>query len=344
MIEFKRWIDSPDIASWLSAGPPLDLAEQTNCILSAPHRTLEEKLEGLRGLREEAQSLPHLRESKALEALEKRIDMGETLEEIIYHGGGLRNRYEADIFCHGRKEEFLKKRIFTSPMAGIDFIKEQIKEAADRYELAPECFFGVLGKFYRRGTRYFEREWNIILNPEGKILYCLPETAEAAAGSDYWFGPMDYHYMSLPYPSGTVVETISTPFFPSIRGMVVSRVEPGEGEFLRGEEQWLVYPDGFYESRSMGIGVTPLNDYTSITFGGEFVLPFVQFLRRQEGKLPKSEEWLGELGELIRRDKSCLAEILRDRQPGNVQEVYDKRREYVRKLQERCEKKRGGSL
>ena len=49
MIDFNRWIYSPDIASWLSAGPPLNLAEQTNCILSAPHRTLEEKLEGLRG-------------------------------------------------------------------------------------------------------------------------------------------------------------------------------------------------------------------------------------------------------------------------------------------------------
>lgn len=344
MIDFNRWIDSPDIASWLSAGPPLDLAEQTDCILSAPHRTLEEKLEGLRGLGKEAQSLPHLRESKALEALEKRIDMGETLEEIIYHGGGLSNRYEAHIFCHGRKEEFLKKRIFTGPVAGIDFIKEQIREAADRYDLAPECFFGVLGKFHRRGGRYFEREWNVILNPEGKILYCLPETAEAAARGDYWLGPMDYHYMRLPYPSGTVVETVSTPFFPTIRGVVVSRAEPWEEEFLKDDEQWLVYPDDLHGSRSVGIGVTPLNNYTSITFGGEFVLPFVQFLRRQEGKLSESEEWLGELGELIHRDKSCLAWILRDRQPGNVEELYDKRRKYVKELGEMCGKKRGGIL
>lgn len=344
MIDFNRWIYSPDIASWLSAGPPLNLAEQTNCILSAPHRTLEEKLEGLRGLRKEAQSLPHLGESWALEILEKRIDIGETLEEIIYHGGGLRNRYEADIFCYGRKEEFLKKRIFTSPVAGIDFIKEQIREAADRYDLAPECFFGVLGKFHRRGGRYFEREWNMILNPEGKILYCLPETAEAVTRSDYWFGPMDYHYMRVPYPSGTVVETISSPFFPEVRGVVVSGAEPGEAEFLKGEEQWLVYPDELHGSQSVGIGVIPLNDYTSITFGGEFVLPFVQFLRRQERKLSESEEWLGELGELICRDKSCFARILGDRQPGKVQKPYDGRRKYVRELQERCGKKRDGIL
>lgn len=336
MIDFNRWIYSPDIASWLCAGPPLDLGEQADCILSAPHRTLEEKLEGLRGLRKDVQSLLPLGESRALEVLEKRIDMGETLEEIIYQGGGLSNCYEADIFCHGRKEEFLKKRIFTSPVAGIDFIKEQIREAADRYDLAPECFFGVLGKFHRRGGRYFEREWNVILNPEGRILYCLPETAEAVTRGDYWFGPMDYHYMRLPYPSGTVVETVSSPFFPSVKGVVVSRAEPWEGEFLKEDEQWLVYPDGLHGSRSVGIGVVPLNDYTSITFGGEFVLPFVQFLRRQEGKLSESEEWLKDLGALIRRDKSCFAMILKDGQPGVRSGANEARKRYVKDSWERC--------
>lgn len=54
MIDFKRWIYSPDIARWLSGGRDLDLDEQMDCILSAPHRTLEEKLESLRELRREA--------------------------------------------------------------------------------------------------------------------------------------------------------------------------------------------------------------------------------------------------------------------------------------------------
>ncbi len=336
MIDFNRWIYSPDIASWLCAGPPLDLGEQADCILSAPHRTLEEKLEGLRGLRKEAQSLLSLGEGRALEVLEKRIDMGETLEEIVYQGGGLSNRYEADIFCHGRKEEFLKKRIFTGPVAGIDFIKEQIREAADRYDLASECFFGVLGKFHRRGGRYFEREWNVILNPEGRILYCLPETAEAVTRGDYWFGPMDYHYMRLPYPSGTVVETVSSPFFPSVKGVVVSRAEPWEGEFLKEDEQWLLYPADLYRRQSGGIGVTPLNNYTSILFGGEFVLPFIQFLKRKEGTFSESERWLKDLGALIRRDKSCLAMILKDGQPGVRSGVNEDRQRYVEELWERC--------
>ena len=335
MTDFNQWVYSPDIAPWLSAGPPLDLAEQTDCILSAPHRTLEEKLEGLRRLREEAKHLPGVDE-REINALEKRIDAGETLGEIIYDGGGLRNQYEVDIFCQGRKEEFLKRRIFTAPGAGIDFIKEQIREAAKRYELAEECFFGVLGKFYKRGARYLELEWNIILNPQGKILYCLPETGEAIRKNDYWFGPMDYHYMRLPYPSGTVVETIPSPFFPSVTGVVVSKAKPGEEEFLKEDEQWLLYPDDLYRGRSGGIGVTPLNNYTSIRFGGEFVLPFIQFLRRKEGRFSESERWLKDLGALIRRDKSCFAMILRDGQPGERSGVNEDRQRYVEELWERC--------
>ncbi len=336
MADLSRWIYSPDIAAWLSAGRPLDLAEQTDCILSAPHRTLEEKLEGLRELKKEEEGLPRLGEGKALEDLEKRIDIGETLEEIMDQCGGLRHQYEADIFFHGQKEEFLKRRIFTIPGAGIDFIKEQIKEASGRYELAPEYFFGVLGKFCRRGVRYFEREWNMILSPEGKLLYCLPETAEAIRRSDYWFGPMDYHYMRLPYPSGTVVETVPSSFFPSVKGVVVSKAEPGEEEFLKEDEQWLLYPADLYRGRSGGIGVTPLNNYTSILFGGEFVLPFVQFLRRKEGTFSESEKWLKDLGALIRRDKSSFAMILKDGQPGERSGACESRQRYVEELWERC--------
>ena len=36
-----------------------------------------------------------------------------------------------------------------------------------------------LGKFCGRGSGYLELEWNILVNSEGKVLYCLPETAEA---------------------------------------------------------------------------------------------------------------------------------------------------------------------
>ena len=54
-MDLKRWIYSPDLARWLSAGRELDLDERMDCILSAPHRTLEEKLDGLREPRREAE-------------------------------------------------------------------------------------------------------------------------------------------------------------------------------------------------------------------------------------------------------------------------------------------------
>ena len=349
-MDLKRWIYSPDIARWLSEGRDLNLTELTDCILSAPHRTLGEKLEGLRELcreaREERQReagdggspFGSVREDapRVLELLDKKIETGETLEEILHMVGGFRNLYETDIFCRGSREEYIKKRIFSLPQPGVQFIREQIREAADRYGISTEPFFGVLRKFYRRGARYLELEWNILLNPEGEVIYCLPETAEAEERGDYRIGPCDYHYLRLPYPSGTLVETMASPFFPAIKGVLVNRAEPWEEEFDREDEQWLVYRDTLHESQDAGIGVILLNHYASFAFGADFILPFIQFFKRYDGTLSESERWLGELGELLRKDKSCFALLLRDRQPGKRPKgESDRPRAYVRELEKR---------
>ena len=111
-MDLKQWIYSPDIARWLSEGRDLNLTELTDCILSAPHRTLGEKLEGLRELCREAREERQREDApRELELLEKKIEMGETLDEILHMVGGFRNLYETDIFCHGSREEFIKKRV-----------------------------------------------------------------------------------------------------------------------------------------------------------------------------------------------------------------------------------------
>lgn len=358
-MDFKQWIYSPDIARWLSEEGDLGLVELTDCILSAPHRTLGEKLEGLRKLLQETKgerrqeggdgNLPCQTTGEGvswvLEFLDKKIEMGETLDEILHMVGGFRNLYETDIFCHGNREEWIKRRIFSLPQPGIQFIREQIKETADRYGTGTDSFFGVLRKFYRRGVRYLDLEWNILLNPDGEVIYCLPETDEAEERGDYRIGPGDYHYLKLPYPSGTLVETMASPFFPAIKGVLVNQVEPWEEGFVREADQWLVYGDSLHGSQGNGIGVIPLNHYASFNFGADFILPFVQFLKKYGGTLSESERWLGELGELVRKDKSCFALILRDRQLGKQPKgETDRPREYVRELEKRLRQRETKTL
>ena len=50
MIDLGRWIYSKDIAEWLMNREPLSIEEQIDCICSAPHRTVTEKLEELKAL------------------------------------------------------------------------------------------------------------------------------------------------------------------------------------------------------------------------------------------------------------------------------------------------------
>ena len=53
MVNLNQWIYSKDIAKWLADQKPLSVTEQIDCICSAPHRTLQEKFDGLRGLNDD---------------------------------------------------------------------------------------------------------------------------------------------------------------------------------------------------------------------------------------------------------------------------------------------------
>lgn len=331
MIDLDYWICSRDIADWLRVRPPLDPAEQVDCILSAPHRHLEEKLEGLQKLQ---------REVGSWKPLEDKIDAAETLLEIMEQAGGLRSVYGADVFCHGRREEYLEKRIFTLAKTGADFIKNEIRKEADRYGREDACYFGVLYKYYRTHPRYLELEWNILLDSQSRIIYCLPEYSQLdqtgkIRGNDYWIGPGDYSYMWLPYPTGTVVETAGSPFIRPVKGVVVNQKEPWEEDFAGDNEQWLLYPDISHDDHGAGIGAIPLNDYASVAFGADFLLPFRQLIRRCGRELDEKETWLGNLGELLKKDKSCFALILKDRQPGKEPGGYETCQAYVEELPKR---------
>lgn len=330
MIELEKWIYARDIARWLLTRPALSLEEQMDCILSAPHRSLEEKLDGLRELSKE------MGKQKFMEGgilgqklLEDKIDAGETLLEVLSQLGGMRSLYEADIFCWGHRETLAERRIFTLPRAGLDFIGKQMEEAAGRYEIDKKNFFGVLYKYYKRSSRHLVCEWDIILDSEGRILYCLPEMEADTQEKSYWIGTRDDSYMRLPYSTGTVVETVNTPFFPPVKGVVFNQKEPWEEGFGEDDVQWLLYADFLHGGNKTGIGVIKLDHVASFTFGAEYLLPFVQFLRRHEGETGEREKWLEDLGELLKKDKRYFGMILKDNMPMKKPGIDERCREYV---------------
>lgn len=327
MIDLSKWIYAQDIAEWLSHRPPLDIAEQTDCILSAPHRTFREKLEGLRKLRTEKMR------PTVLSALEEYLDLGEYLEEQLCCTRRMFHElYETDIFCCGRREGFSERKIFRAPRAGIVHLKRQIQERTAQCGTKPEEYFGVLYGFCDRTTKSLDHRWSFVTNFNGEVLYCLSERQEYR-GRTICFGTGDYHYIRLPYGSGTLLELTDNPFFPPLKGVLVNEAEPWEEAFGRAD-QWLLYPDDLHDGSFAGIGVIPLNDYASIAFGADFLLPFRQFLRRCEGKLPANEQWLSQLGRLAAADKGrVVSRIRKDSQPKGSSGPYEKARLYVAELE-----------
>ena len=65
MINLNQWICSKDIAKWLKDHKQLSVTEQIDCICSAPHRTLQEKLDGLRRLNDDCEEIEHQRISES---------------------------------------------------------------------------------------------------------------------------------------------------------------------------------------------------------------------------------------------------------------------------------------
>ena len=337
MLDLSKWIYAEDIAKWLSRRPPLSIWEQMDCILSAPHRTFPEKLEGLRVLREEEMG------PEAQKALEKYLDLGEYLEEQLRSTRRMFHElYETDIFCCGRREEFLERRIFRATQSGIQCLKGQILERAAQCETRPEEYFGVLYGFSDQTTKRLEHRWSFVTNFKGEVLYCLSEYRENREGTAPvpTFGPGDYQYIKVPYASGALVELTENPFFPSMKGVLVNEAEPWEENFDRAD-QWLLYPDFLHSGSYTGIGAIPLDDYASLTFGADFLLPFRQFLRRCKGELSREERWISRLGRLVEEDKAYVSRIMKDSRPKGSPGRYERAQRYVESLAEGLRENKG---
>lgn len=91
MIDFNRWIYAKDIAAWMAKNVSLNLEEQIDCICAAPHRTLEEKLMGVKELKSEYDG----------KALCNRI---ENIEMVLHHSRSGIHIYLALKYFTGEKK------------------------------------------------------------------------------------------------------------------------------------------------------------------------------------------------------------------------------------------------
>lgn len=338
MIELRKWMYSQDIADWRSCQSPLDMKEEMDCILSAPHRNICEKLEGLKELQ---------MQGEGGKELEKRIKNVESLlRNVGWEGRRSRYRYTTELFYHGKSVRLQEKRLFWAPTEAVDFICTRIQGRAEKAGTDSESYFGILHEFHWVSSKYFGNEKDYIVNSAGKIVYCIPG-ASCRAPEDrirgFFLQPECGSYLKIPYPSGTIVEIPENPYFTPVKGVLINETEPEEDGFA-GERygQFLLYADSLHVGRGTELGVADLGmECLAFTEGVDFVLPYKQYIRRAKGELSEDELWIEELGRLGRKEKSRLISmIFDDHRPGKrldkPSSIYEGCMEYVSELADRC--------
>lgn len=332
MIDFNRWIYAKDIAAWMAKNVSLNLEEQIDCICAAPHRTLEEKLMGVKELKSEYDG----------KALCNRI---ENIEMVLHHSRSATVRYTylfgIEIFYRGEKECFLPDRIFRTAKEAKDAICYHIERAAAEDHLERKNWFGVAGVFRRSGSfpHGFVPIKNIIIRYDGEVIYVQNTYHENGC---YMSGEIEMGYfdaVKVPYPTGTIISIPENPYIPELKGVLVNTTEPDEENFLYDtSDQWLIYPAPKYRNQTHGIGFVNLrSDKIPFENSSDFIFPYKQLIHAYEGELKENEIWLSEFSGLVKADKSCIEKMLHDREPKNCghRSMDEERLKYVRELAER---------
>lgn len=329
MIDFNRWIYSKDIAAWLAKNVSLNLEEQIDCICAAPHRTLEEKLEGLKELGSEY--------DKGL--LQDRI---ESMNAVLYHSRSdtVRHLYlfGIEIFCRGEKDIFGETVLFRTAKEAADGICYYIEKAAVKEHLDSRNWYGVVRVFQKSGSfpHGFTPIKNMIVRYDGEVVYVQNTYSNDGCKTPKEIDMGYFDAIKLPYPSGTIISVSENPYIPELKGILVNTTEPNEEGFKDDHyNQWLIYPTLGHSDQTHGIGFVNLGD-DNIPFGNnlDFVFPYKQMFDVYRDDLDKNEAWLSEMSTLIKMDKSCIRKILHDREPRNCRykSMNEERLEYVSKL------------
>lgn len=325
MIDFKYWIYSKDIAEWVAGRESLSSAEQIDCICMAPHRTLAEKLEGLRELNLYRNKREISDKVQQIEALSKHIFSDNTT---------LRYLYGVEIFYQGNRELVQPEMLFITVPQATAQIRKYIQKSVQEDRLDREHFYGVVHILEKMASDGYANVGDLIVNWKGEGIFYQSDYRHKADGMSADVGVGDYLSLRIPYPSGTIVSIEENCFLTPLKGILVNDAEPDETGFNDDVfGQWLIYPETCYSDQSSGIGIVNVrDDYVPFTDNQNLMLPYKQFIRRYDGVPAEREIWLQELSELIKADKSCFATILHDRQPKRGITLNQGRLTYVRSL------------
>jgi len=314
----EKWIYSRDIADWISKNAVLSVPEQIDCICIAPHRTMREKLAELKKMRTKAHN-----DYGCL--LNDRIERMETILHTMNGDAHAQKAiYCVDIYYMGNKQCFPTDMFFHTRDAAVAaflaYIEENEKEKEDTVSL---CYavIRVLTLNVATSQRYQCIE-QLVVRYDGEII-CSRETMGDA-----------FHYLNLPYRSGTMIASAGTPFLPPIKGILVNHTEPEESGFAENEyNQWLICPQIRAQGATNGIGIINLTDYYNpFSDEGDCNLPYKQFFTAYEGELDEQEQWLAELSRMVCEDKSVMDKMLTDRQPKAADNLQKRRLAYVKSL------------
>lgn len=327
MIDFSRWIYTKDIAEWIANRCLLSIEEQMDCISSAPHRTMTEKLEGLKEL-------------NFLNKENRVCDKIEYIDTLINKSCTdvpmQQNLYGTEIFYHGSKEWLQPEGIFTTTKRATEEIKRQIHKSAEQDGLNAEYFYGVIYVLHEIAPYEYRNKENLVVNCNGEIIFCQPDFNSKDSNVSTVVATGDYHYLKIPYPSGTIVTIEENPFLPPLKGVIVNSIEPDETGFLDSlYNQWMIYPDLRHIDQTNGIGIVCLSDdHVPFPCDLDFMLSYKQFIRRYDGELSEKETWLREVSELVKVDKGCIRTMLSDRR-SRRSDVDQRRHAYLRNLMAR---------
>lgn len=329
MIDYGRWVYSNDVAAWLARNVSLTLEEQIDCICAAPHRTLDEKLEGVKELKSEYEE----------KTLQDRIEIIEKVLDDI-RSDTVRNPYlfGIEVFYKGDKDCFLPDMIFRTAKEAKKGICHYIEKAAGKDHLERKNWYGIVRVFGRADSfpQGFVPIGNMVVRYDGEVVYVQTIWNHTGCPISERLDMGYFDGVKIPYPSGTIISIQENPYISEGKGVLVNTTEPDEENFSDDlYNQWLIYPTAEHGNQTHGIGFVNLrDDYIPFENSPDFIFPYKQLLCIYEGSLKENEAWLSEFAALVKVDKNCIRKLLRDREPKKCRcfSVNEERLTYVREL------------